>query len=171
MSVYKRGEIWWYKFHFAGRLIRESAKTHSKTLARNAEKRRRRELEEGFNGLTDGRSERVRTLAQVAETYLEDYRLKHRSVTFAEYAIGKIVRHLGDRIVIDVTEQVVKGYQAARLKEGASPKTINEEVGFLLRLLGESGELIRARLRRQHALKLRFRPRLDGLSQRWRSTS
>ena len=33
MSVFKRGEVWWYKFRFANRLIRESTKTTSKTVA------------------------------------------------------------------------------------------------------------------------------------------
>ena len=36
MAVFKRGTTWWYKFRFAGRLIRESTKTHSKTVARDA---------------------------------------------------------------------------------------------------------------------------------------
>jgi hypothetical protein len=48
-------------------------------------------------------------------------------------------------------------YQTARLKEKAAPKSINEEVGFLLRLLGEQGDGIRVRLRRQKALKLAVR--------------
>src|SRR5206468_11271014 len=52
MSVCKRGRIWWYKFYFANNLVRESAKTSSKTLAKEAEKQRRRELEEGYNGLS-----------------------------------------------------------------------------------------------------------------------
>jgi hypothetical protein len=42
-----------------------------------------------------------------------------------------------------------------RLREKAAPKSINEEVGFLLRLLSERGELIRARLRKQKALELK----------------
>ena len=57
-------------------------------------------------------------------------------------------------MAVDVTEQTVTAYQTTRLKEGAAPKTINEEVGFLLRLLGEAGDVIRTRLRRRKALKL-----------------
>ena len=38
MSLYKRGDLWWYKFRFAGQLVRESAKTESKTLAKDAER-------------------------------------------------------------------------------------------------------------------------------------
>ena len=31
MSVYRRGDVWWYKFRFAGQMIRESSKSESKT--------------------------------------------------------------------------------------------------------------------------------------------
>lgn len=70
MSVFKRGGVYWYHFLFAGRHIQESAKTTSKTLAKSAEQKRRRELEEGFNSLTDGRKDRIRTIAELADKYL-----------------------------------------------------------------------------------------------------
>jgi hypothetical protein len=49
MSVYKRGGTYWFKFLFQGQVIRESAKTDSKTVAREAERARRRDLELGYN--------------------------------------------------------------------------------------------------------------------------
>ena len=54
--LYRRGETWWYKFSFAGQLFRESAKTNSKELARRAETKRRRDLEEGWHGLKKRRA-------------------------------------------------------------------------------------------------------------------
>jgi hypothetical protein len=57
------------------------------------------------------------------------------------------VQHLGDKMVVDVSEATVREYQDRRLQEKAAPKTINEEVGFLLRLLDARGEVIRARLK------------------------
>jgi integrase len=60
-------------------------------------------------------------------------------------------------MAVEVTERTVKEYQTARLKEKAAPKTINEEVGFLLRVLGEQGDGIRVKLKRQKALKLAVR--------------
>ena len=45
VSVYRRGDVWWYKFQFGGRMIRESSKSESKTVAKDAERSRRRELE------------------------------------------------------------------------------------------------------------------------------
>ena len=49
MSVYKRGDVWWYKFRFAGQMIRESSKSKSKTVAKEAERSRRSKLEESWN--------------------------------------------------------------------------------------------------------------------------
>lgn len=57
----------------------------------------------------------------------------------------------------DITPAAVKEYQTARLKEEAAPKTINEEVGFLLRILTDQGDIVRAKLRREQSLKLKVR--------------
>ena len=56
MAIFPRGKIWWYKFYFAGQLIRES----SRTVAKNAESQRRRELEQGFNNVRTRREIRIR---------------------------------------------------------------------------------------------------------------
>src|SRR5579863_1240520 len=157
MALFRRGDIWWYEFLFARQRVRESAKTTSKIVAKQAEQNRRRELERGFNGVEDVREDRVRTVKAVATDYLEQYCLRNKSGVYARYAVGHLTRQLGKMIVVDITDKTVTEYQTARLKEGAAPKTINEEVGFLLRLLGESGDPIRARLRRQKMLKLAVR--------------
>ena len=65
MAVFKRGKLWWYEFWFAGRRIQESTKATSKTVAKLAEQKRRRELEEGFNSIEDRRDERIRTIREV----------------------------------------------------------------------------------------------------------
>src|SRR5262249_35616246 len=128
--------------------------TKLKTLARAAEQNRRRELEQGINGLTDHREDRIRTVEQLADDYLEDYKLRHKSVTFAEYAVGHVTRILGKILAVNVSDGTVTEYQSARIREKAAPKTINEEVGLLLRILGDRGDVLRAKLQRQKALKL-----------------
>ena len=45
MAVYKRGGTWRYEFIFTGKRVRESAKTSRKTIALEAERQRRLELE------------------------------------------------------------------------------------------------------------------------------
>jgi hypothetical protein len=116
-----KSAVWWYDFTFAGKRIRESAKTTLKTLARMAEQKRRRELEEGFNGLADKRDERIRTIKELAEEHLSEYRLRHKAVTFAEYALGNVKRLLGEKMAVEVAEKTVKGYQSEPLEgEGCS---------------------------------------------------
>ncbi len=157
MSPFKRGNVWWYEFWFAGRRIQESSKSASKTVAKQAEQQRKRELELGFNAIADNRERNVRTLRDKAVEYLESYALRNRSKTFADYAIRHLLEFLGGRMLVDIDETAVRAYQDARLKQKAAPKTINEEVGFLLRLLGDRGEVIRAQLKRQKSLKLKVR--------------
>jgi integrase len=158
MSLFQRNDIWWYEFWFAGRRIRESSKSESKTVAKTAEKNRRRELEEGFNNFADQRQERIRTFAEMADEYFDAYKLRlPDSARFAEYAIDHLKRHLGSKMLVDFNEAAVIQYQNARLGESAAPKSINEEMGFLLRILGDHGDLIRIRLRKRKMLKLKVR--------------
>lgn len=151
----KKQAVWWYSFVFDGIHIQESSKSPRKTIAIEAERKRRLELERGFNGIVDQRRDRIRTIADTADEYLEGYKLRNpRSTTFATYALGHVKDHLGKMMRIAVNDRTVKEYQTARLKEGASPNSINDETVFLLRLLGEQGDAIRAKMRRERTLKL-----------------
>jgi len=87
-------------------LICESSKSTSKTVAKGAEQQRRRELETGFHDLKEVRQQRIRCLREIKE-YLLGYRLRYRSATFAEYALGHVSRLLGGQFVVDVSEATV----------------------------------------------------------------
>ncbi len=61
-----------------------------------------------------------------------------------------------------MTDKTVGTYQTSRLNEGASPKTINEEVSFLLRLsehVMQAGA-IRAQLASRNGSKLKVNKRV-----------
>lgn len=134
--LYRRGETWWYKFRFAGRLFRESAKTKSKTLARQAERKRHQAVEEAVHGI------RKRT-APVTLSVAADEWLKLKKPTWAPKSYDVEERNLknhlksafGSLLLIDITAADIADYQRARLKEGASPKTINLEIGTLRAIL------------------------------------
>jgi hypothetical protein len=160
--LFRRNSVWWYDFSFRNQRVRESTHSRSKTVAREAEQQRRRDLERGIHNITEVQQNRIRALADIAEDYLADYRLRYRGVTFAEYAIGHVVRLLGDKLVVEIDDAAVLQYQTDRLKESAAPKSINEEVRFLLTLLGDFGELIRARLRKKKQLKLPARRKIGN---------
>ncbi len=136
MSVYRRGDTYWYKFWFCNKLIRESAKTDSKTLAKQAEKQRRRELEEGYNGLSgEDRSKRVQTLSEASDELLADYALRRadNSVRYLKQRLEHLKPHMGDMMLIEIGDSTIAEYQELRLKEGAAGSSINAEVMFALR--------------------------------------
>jgi hypothetical protein len=110
VSLFKRGEVWWYEFLFAGRRIRESSQSTSKTIAKATEQKRLRELEKGFNNVTDVRHERIRSFRDVADDFFDGYKLRlPQSASFAAYAVDHLKRLLGSRMMVDFNEITVIG--------------------------------------------------------------
>ena len=61
--------IWWVRFRFGGRRIHCSSRSTSKTVAREAEKQLRRQLEETWNQIT--RRSLPPTFEKAAHSWLE----------------------------------------------------------------------------------------------------
>ena len=80
MSIFRRGEVWWYKFQFAGQVFRESSKSESKTIARDAERSRRRELEGSYNRISKPRTAQLFSVAAEAWLGAKIAHLSPRSV-------------------------------------------------------------------------------------------
>src|SRR5258708_3779799 len=125
MSLYRRGDVWWYKFRFAGQVVRESSKSESRTVAKEAERSRRREMEESFNRISKPRTAQLVSVA--AETWLKTKiaHLSPRSVIIERANLKHINPHFGKMLLCDVAADDNATYQAERLAQGASPKTIN----------------------------------------------
>jgi integrase len=134
--LYRRGGTWWFKFRFAGRTFRESAKTKSKTIARQAERKRHQSLEEAIHGIK-------RRVAPVTFAVAAADWLKLRKPTLAARSLRieqvNIDNHLkttfGSLLLIDIAAEDISEYQRGRLREGAAPKTINLELGTLRGIL------------------------------------
>ena len=138
MAVYRpssNSKIWWYEFIFQGQRIRESSKSRSKTVAKDAEKTRRRELEDGYNGIK--RRDRAKVFSSASEEWLSLKRatLAPSSIRIETDNLKHLTPHFGKRLVTDIDAKDVSRYQQSRLSEGASPKTINLEAGTLRAIL------------------------------------
>jgi integrase len=133
--LYRRGNVWWYKFNFAGRCFQETSRSGSKTIARAAELKRRRDLEEGYHGL----KKRVapRPLSAAAREWLELKRgtLAPKTVRIEQTNLNHLLPVLGSHLLSDVDANDIARYQKERLREGASPKTVNLEIGTLRAIL------------------------------------
>ncbi len=155
-QVYSK--VWWYEFTIAGKRVRESAKTTRKTIAIEAERKRRIEYERSLNAVEQDRSKRIESISDLGKAFADDYEVRHpRSATYMNACNAHVTRLLGRKMASDITPAAVREYQTTRLKEGAAAKTINEEVGFLLRILTDQGDVVRAKLRREKSLKLKVK--------------
>ena len=140
--LYRRGKVWWYEFHFNGARIRESSRSTSKTVARNVELKRHRELEAGTAGI----KRRETSLFRVAaKEWLETKRgkLAPRSVAIEEGNLVHVLPHFGGMLTSDIEAADVSRYQQTRLAEEAAPKTVNLELGTVRAVLIRSGHWAR----------------------------
>src|ERR1700746_582928 len=101
MSLYKRGNVWWFKFRIEGQLIRESADTTSKTLARDAERARRRDLETAVNRIQ--KRERMPLFSVAAREWLEK-RVGLAASSFDRYRhqVALLTAEFGGRLLCDM---------------------------------------------------------------------
>ena len=138
MAVYRPArdsKVWWYDFIFEGQRVRESAKTRSKTVAKDAEKARRRELEESYNGIK--RRDRAKLFSVAADEWLilKSLTLAASSQRIERDNLKHLRPHFEKRLVTDIQAKDVSRYQTSPAREKASPKTINLEVGTLRAIL------------------------------------
>lgn len=135
--IYQRGKRgkWWMRFRFGGRFVHESTRTASKTLAREAERQRRRELETKWNRV-EHRSlpptfERAATEWMESRTHL----VRPNTVRMARVALNQLLRTFGPKLLSDIDARSIQEYQQRRLAHGAQGRTINIETGVLRQIL------------------------------------
>jgi integrase len=138
MSLYKRGNVWWFKFRFEGQVIRESANTASKTLARDAERARRRELERVVNGIA--KRERPPLLSVAVQRWLDSRAglAPHTLTNYRLYA-KRLTEHFGERLVSDIDEADIADLIRKRQQAGLKPRWINIELAVLRMVLRHFG--------------------------------
>jgi integrase len=135
VSIYKRGDVYWYKFMWQGKLVRESTKQGNDRVARQMEAAHRTSLAKGLVGIREKKaapslfefcSNRVEPWARVRPSWLW-YRsgirplLKYRSIA-------------GMRLD-SITSETVADYAANRQSQGLEVGTINRELRVLRRVL------------------------------------
>jgi hypothetical protein len=103
--------------------LRESAKTDSKTVAREAERARRRDLELGYNRIA--KRERVPLFAVAAKEWLSSKSaLTPLGRVYYEQYSRKVVGEFGTRLVSDIGIAEISQLQTKRLGEGLSARTV-----------------------------------------------
>jgi integrase len=126
---------WWYRFRFGGRIVHESAKTLSKTVAHEDERQRRRGLEESWNHISKRRLPPLFEKAATEWLAIQEGRVAINTVSAAKTSLKHMREAFGSRLLCDITAKNVAEYQQKRLREKAQGKTINLELGVFRQIM------------------------------------
>ena len=135
MALYKRGEIWWYKFKHEGLIIRESAETGDKALAAKAERKRHNDLDEGGRVKRQPKARLQFVVAMKHWLALKRADWSDNNLRIETANFGHLQSHFGGMLLSDITAEDIGRYKVQRKKEGASPRTTAMEIGSLRALL------------------------------------
>src|SRR5579884_823284 len=139
--IYKRGEVYWYKFMWQGRLIRESSKQGNDKVARQMESAHRTSLAKGEVGIREKKP--VPTLAE----FLTGRILPWAEATFAastpknakwyrnECRVLKQYKPLANSPLDTITGELASDFASWRIRQGRQVSTVNSSLRVLRRVL------------------------------------
>jgi integrase len=151
MSIYKRGEVYWYKFMWNGRLLRESTKQRNDKTARKIEAAHKTRLAEGLVGI---REKKRTTLAEFIKNRFEPWakgRFEGNATKtwkgWYEPSIRTLQAYspLCNRVVSEITSEHVSEFAAHIRAKGLRGKTllassVNSRLRVLRRILHLAAE-------------------------------
>jgi hypothetical protein len=150
MSIYKRGDVYWYKFMWKGKLVRESSKQGNDKVARQMEAAHRTSLAKGEVGIRERKAAPV--LAEFMKKdfvpFIEAHFSAAKPKTRDYYTYGTallLATDLGRLKLDEITSQHTAGFIARSSRLSAS--TMNCGLRTLRRALNlaeEWGKLDRA---------------------------
>ena len=140
MSLYKRGDVWWYEFVFSGERVRESTKQGNKRTAEQMEAAARTKLAKEGVGIKE--PAKAPTLAEYAKTSFLPHVEVHKAAkanTLAFYrnsvrnllAFEKLANSRLDKIDVPLLDQ----YIVRRRGAGMQVSTVNRDLATLRRML------------------------------------
>lgn len=151
MSIYKRGGVYWYKFQWRGKLVRESTKLGNDKVARQMEAAHRTSLAKGEVGIRDKKP--AMTLSEFCRKRFAPWAESSSSLkTWRDfYRVGlmaiKAYSPLASLTLDAITTERIADFASHRQAEGMKVATVNASLRILrrvLRVAEEWGELERA---------------------------
>lgn len=139
--IYKRGDVYWYKFMWQGRLIRESTKQGNDKVARQMESAHRTSLAKGEVGIREKKV--VPTLREFCSQRVEPWAKARfetacrKNWTWYRTGIRALTKYkpLADVQLDQITGELASGFAAHRLREGMQVSTANNSLRVLRRTL------------------------------------
>jgi integrase len=134
MSIFRRGNTWWYEFRIRGQRVRESSYSRSANVAREAARKRRRHIVDGISYIAARRPTLFSIHAKEWQSEMQPHwRPNTRRVV--KHNLKRLGATFGKMLLTDIAATDIRKYQARRDAAGMSGATINLEVGTLRAVL------------------------------------
>jgi integrase len=141
MSIYKRGEVYWYKFMWQGRMVRESTKQGNDKVARQMEAAHRTSLAKGEVGIRDKKPVPIMRsfCEQRVEPWAKSTFKQAAPKTWLWYCFGinsvKNSATLGNLKINEIGPELVAEFASERQRDGLQISSINSCLRALRRVL------------------------------------
>jgi integrase len=165
VPVYKRGGVWWADFRVHGKRYREPTGKRNKNAAKTEERNLIQAAEQGH---LRAKQEQPKSLFAAVDAYLADKKIRcmPRTVELETERLSIVKQYFGDIRLTVITPDGIAQFQGDRQngkvrtkdragrKVKAANRTVNMDVGALLRVLDFCGHLrrLKDRLKRIHPL-------------------
>src|SRR5271157_1880695 len=139
MSIFKRGNVYWYHFLFNGEHVQHSTKQGNPRTARQIEAAHRTRLAKGEVGIIEERRA-APMFADVAQRFIAHVEARHenkpQTVQFYAAKLNRLLEYpLIAGVRLDkIDEGVIEGFVVAR-RASVGPATVNRELATLRRML------------------------------------
>src|SRR5436190_5722522 len=141
MAIYKRGNVYWYKFMWQGQSVRESTKQGNDKVARQMEAAHRTSLAKGEVGIRE--KKKAPTVSEFAEKQFlpwaeSTFSAKRKTWLYYRNGVRRLKPYapLASAALDDKRlGELVSGYIAHRQAKGLEVSSINRELQVLRRLL------------------------------------
>ena len=141
MAVYKRGRVWWYRFTWKGKPIRESTKQTNKRVAEQMEAAHKTSLAKGEVGLRDRKP--APTLRQFATADFlpfcrSTFAPKTKTLSYYENGTARLLEYsaIADESLDTISTEQIAGYARHRQDLKMKITTVNRELQVLRRMFG-----------------------------------
>lgn len=137
MGIYKRGDVYWYRFMWRGKLVRESAKTGNDKTARKIEAAHRTRLAEGLGDIREKKA--APTLKEFCAGRIEPYAKALSPTKWIWYRAGirALLKYatLAGMPLDEIRGEHSAGFAGWRTSQEISPGAINSNLRVLRRIL------------------------------------
>jgi hypothetical protein len=116
-------------------MIHDSARPTSKTLAREAERQRRRELEERINGIKKRGLPPTFEIAAKEWMASRGHAVARNTESVARLALKHLLPTFGAELLCDIVPRDIEEYQRTRIQSDTQGRTVNIEVAVLRQIL------------------------------------